>query len=105
MTDPTRLRFSGQASFALADPVEADSAEVAVLLRYKFVEDGAAGTQCAMEVEAPDGFTEDDGASGRFVGPLTHEAKQFRFITDSYSSDWSGQISVEADLVGEEVAT
>jgi len=94
-----RLRFAGKASLSLTEDVEEDEAEVELLIRYKFVEDGAAGEGCPLEIEAPTGFAADPATPGRFTGLLTREKASFRFLSDSYSSDWSGQLSVEADVV------
>ena len=100
-TDSGKVRHTGKAAFALADRVDEEDAPVAVLIRYKFVEDGAAGTPCSMEISPPPGFEADADVEGRFVGRLTHDPVAFEFQTIDYDCDWSGQLSVEADRLKE----
>ena len=98
-SDPTMVRHTGKATFSWVEE-DADG-EVAIILRYKFVEDGAAGTQCPLHISPPPGFEPDEKYEGRFIGRLGPNAASFAFETIDYDSDWSGQLSVEADRLKE----
>jgi len=97
--DPTKIRNVGTVSFALLDDDAPETAAVAVLIRYKFVEDGAAGSPCAVQIDAPAGYREDPDIEGRFIGTLGRDRVRFGFTTAEYDGDWSGQLSIEAETL------
>ena len=72
---------------------------VAVELAYRFIEDGRGGSECATTVRAPDGFVRDGTTPNVFVGPLSADTVQFQVTTESYSSEWTGRLSVGARVV------
>ena len=98
-TDPTKVRYTGKASVALTEHVDEAEAPVAVVIRYKFVEDGAAGEPCFVDISPTPSFKADADVDGRFIGLLTHDPVSFEFQTTDYDSDWSGKLSVDAGLV------
>jgi len=96
--DPTMVRNTGKATFSW---LKEDDDEVEIILRYKFVEDGTVGTRCPMNISPPPGFQPDEKNEGRFIGRLGPNAASFTFETVDYDSDWTGELSVEADRLKE----
>ena len=86
-------------SFSLTDHAPDDEAEVAVSLRYVFVEDDRAGDEVAITVDPPTDFRLVDG-SKEFVGRLARgEEVCFSFETEPYRNDWTGELRANAELV------
>ena len=93
------LRVSGSVSFSLTDHATGDEAEVAVSIRYVFVEDDRTGDDAEITVDPPKGFTPAGGLNG-FVGRLARGVEvRFGFETKPYRNDWTGELRANAELV------
>ena len=93
------LKVSGSVSFFLTDHVPDDEADVAVSIRYVFVEDDRTGDDAEITVDAPAGFGPAGGSNG-FVGRLARGVEaRFRFETAPYRNDWTGELRANAELV------
>lgn len=93
------LKVSGSVSFSLTDHVPDGEADVAVSIRYVFLEDDRAGDDAGIRVDPPTGFTTSGGSNG-FVGRLTRGVEaRFRFETEPYRNDWTGELRANAELV------
>ena len=93
------LKVEGSVSFSLTDHAPDDEAEVAVSLRYVFVEDDRAGDEVAITVDPPVGFRPAN-ESKEFVGRLARGAEvRFSFETEPYRNDWTGELRANAELV------
>ena len=93
------LKISGSVSFSLTDHAPDDEADVAVSIRYVFVEDDRIGDDARITVEAPAGFTPTSGSKG-FVGRLAPgDEVRFGFETEPYRNDWTGELRANAELV------
>jgi len=54
----------------------------------------------ALLVTGPEEFEEVDGRVGTYRGRLrAHETAKFGYESDPYNPEWSGALSVEAELV------
>ncbi len=98
------LKVSGSVSFSLTDQVPDGEAEIAVSIRYVFVEDDRAGDDAGITVDPPAGFRPASGSDG-FVGRLARGVEaRFDFETEPYRNDWTGELRANAELVkGENV--
>lgn len=74
----------------------ADQASVIARFSYKFIEDGVAGARCDIKVTAPAGFVAN--SEGHFEGELGRAPLRFKLLSEPYSSDWSGRLSVSCDV-------
>ena len=93
------LRVSGSVSFSLTDHAPDDEADVTVSIRFVFVEDDRTGDDAEIEVDAPAGFRPVGGFNG-FVGRLERGVEaRFRFETEPYRNDWTGEFRAHAELV------
>ena len=93
------LKVSGSVAFFLTDHVPDDEADVAVSIRYVFVEDDRTGDDAEITVDAPAGFGPAGGSNG-FVGRLARGVEaRFRFETAPYRNDWTGELRANAELV------
>ena len=93
------LRVSGSVSVSLTDHVPDGEAEIAVSIRYVFVEDDRAGDDAVITVDPPAGFRP-AGGSKRFVGRLARGVEaRFAFETEPYRNDWTGELRANAELV------
>ena len=93
------LRVSGSVSFSLTDHAPDDEAEIAVSIRYVFVEDDRTGDDAEITVDPPAGFRAPGGSNG-FVGRLARGVEaRFRFETEPYRNDWTGELRANAELV------
>ena len=93
------LKVSGSVSFSLTDHVPDGEAEVAVSIRYVFLEDDRAGDDAAISVDPPAGFRP-SGGFNEFVGRLARGVEaRFRFETEPYRNDWTGELRANAELV------
>ena len=66
--NPDRIRLSAQVTYRLADHIGSETEEALVRLRYKFVEDGRSGSECALTIVPPNGFEEVEGIARRVQG-------------------------------------
>jgi hypothetical protein len=96
--DPDRIRLSAQVTYRLADHVESETEEALIRLRYKFVEDGRSGAECALKIVPPTGFEAVEGLPGAFRGPLRKQAMTFEVISGPYHPDWTGRLVAAGDL-------
>ena len=93
------LRVRGSVSFSLTDHVPDDEVDITVSIRYVFVEDDRAGDDAEIAVDAPVGFRP-AGRSRGFVGRLARGVEaRFRFETEPYRNDWTGELRANAELV------
>ena len=93
------LKVEGSVAFSLTDHVPDDEAEIAVSLRYVFVEDDRAGDEVEIKVDPPAGFKPTDG-SKEFIGRVARGAEvRFGFETEPYRNDWTGELRASAELV------
>ena len=93
------LKISGSVSFSLTDHAPDDEAEVAVSIRYVFVEDDRIGDDARVTVKAPAGFRATSESKG-FVGRLAPgDEVRFGFETEPYRNDWTGELRANAELV------
>ena len=93
------LRVRGSVSFSLTDHVPDDEVDITVSIRYVFVEDDRAGDDAEIAVDAPAGFRP-AGQSRGFVGRLARGVEaRFRFETEPYRNDWTGELRANAELV------
>lgn len=93
------LKVSGSVSFSLTDHVPDGEVEVAVSIRYVFLEDDRAGDDAGIRVDPPTGFSTSGGSNG-FVGRLARGVEaRFRFETEPYRNDWTGELRANAELV------
>ena len=91
------VRVRGKAVVGLSEHHMGSEAPCAVSVRYRFVENDAAGDWVHIEVTPPNGFTRVDG---KYVGKLCRSNRAvFKFTTVPYRSDWSGRLIVDADLL------
>jgi len=99
-----RVRVAGTASVSFSEHhtpsvLEGDLIEVRV--RYQFEgADRKETDEVAMLVTGPDDFEEVDGRNGTYRGRLgPNETAKFEYESDPYNPEWSGALSVEAELV------
>ena len=93
------LKVSGSVSFSLTDHVPDGEAEIAVSIRYVFVEDDRAGDDVDITVHPPADFSPSAG-SNEFVGRLARGVEAcFRFETAPYRNDWTGELRANAELL------
>ena len=93
----TDVRLTASVDLALAPSFrDADEAQVTARFSYKFLEDGASGERCNLDIAPPASFTSDDGI--RFVGVLGRTPVRFELTSEPYSADWSGRLVVSCDV-------
>ena len=93
------LRVSGSVSFSLTDHAPDDEAEIAVTIRYVFVEDDRTGDDAEITVDPPAGFRP-AGGDNEFVGRLARGVEaRFAFETEPYRNDWTGELRANAEFV------
>lgn len=93
------LRLSGSVSFSLTEHVPDDDMEIVVSIRYVFVEDDRTGDDAEITIDAPPGFAPADASNG-FVGRLARGGEaRFRFQTEPYRNDWTGELRANAEPV------
>lgn len=105
-----RVHFAGVAAVKWNEdhqPQNVDTAVVDVRVRFNF--DGAdrrEAVRAQMEVEVPSGFAEVEPGSGRFRGRIAvGESAEFQYWSESYDPEWTGTLTVEADIVAGAAAT
>ena len=105
-----RVHFAGVAAVGWNEnhlPRNVDTVAVDVRVRFNF--DGAdrkETVRAQMEVEAPSGFAEVEPGSGRFRGRIAvGESAEFQYLSESYDPEWTGTLTVEADIVESAAAT
>ncbi|MDE0135907.1 MAG: hypothetical protein OXM54_13820 [Acidimicrobiaceae bacterium] len=105
-----RVHYAGIATVGWNEdhlPQDADTVAVDVRVRFNF--DGAdrkEAVRAEMEVEAPSGFVEVDPGSGRFRGRIAvDESASFQYLSESYDPEWTGTLTVEAEVVESAAAT
>ena len=96
--NPDRIRLSAQVTYRLADHIGSETEEALVRLRYKFVEDGRSGSECALTIVPPKGFEKVEGLPGAFKGKLHKQSVTFEVVSDSYDPDWTGRLVAAGDL-------
>ncbi len=103
--DNDLIELSGTAEISFSEHFEGEQATVEVSISYKYLEEDRAGTAAEIVVAPPPGFTE-PADSGRYAGILRRgDVAIFNFITDSYSTDWTGQLHVNAEISPESETT
>ncbi len=94
------VQLSGIAKISLSEHYDGEQAEISVKIKYRFIEDDKLGSSCPIAIEPPDGFEARGDNPKEFVGTLTREEEaKFEFLSDSYSSDWTARLIVNADVV------
>ena len=96
------IRLAATAKFNLTSNHPDAEAEVRLVFRYAFDEDGALGDDCPLELgDLPAGFAilgrDDRGTT--VEGVLTHDETTFSLRSHSYDADWSGQLIVIGDVI------
>lgn len=99
--DPTTVRMRATVTLRRDLTIHPAPVLVAVELQYRFQEDERSGAACKAFVKRPPAFGWDGPAGGRLVGELGDEPARFVLNTASYSSDWTGRLAVEVELVKE----
>ncbi|WP_419842267.1 hypothetical protein [Candidatus Poriferisodalis sp.] len=97
-----RAAVSFSEHHAVADPAADPAGDVIeVRVRYQFEgADRKEADEVAMIVTGPDGFEPVEGRDGAYRGRLLqNEVAIFEYESDPYNPEWSGALSVEADLV------
>lgn len=99
-----RVRVAGTASVSFSEhhtPSVPDGDLIEVRVRYQFEgADRKETDEVAMLVTGPDDFEEVDGRTGTYRGRLRlNETARFEYESDLYNPEWSGALSVEAELV------
>ena len=82
----------------LRQVIGSETEEALVRLRYKFVEDGRSGSECALTIVPPKGFEEVEGLPGAFKGKLHKQSVTFEVVSDAYDPDWTGRLVAAGDL-------
>lgn len=86
------IRIRGTVAFALADHHEAEQADVALLVSYRFVEEGGNGEEAQLTIDVPEGFELVDERPYRYSGRLARKKVAFRFESVPYPPDWTGRL-------------
>ncbi|WP_419919384.1 hypothetical protein [Candidatus Poriferisocius sp.] len=104
-----QVRLVGKASIGFSQHYELTSDEgdlIEVRVRYQF--EGADRKETHEEdllVFGPDGFEEVASFANTYRGWLrSDETVEFTYESDPYNPDWSGELSVEANLVADEMS-
>ena len=103
---PGLICTEGSARFSLSDhfPATTAGAHVAVQVRFVVLEDGQAKAtnQIPVTLVPPAGFEFEGTTTHRITGWLARgDEHRFAFITEPYSDDWTGRLSIEAEFVQE----
>ncbi len=98
--DDGLIELTGTAHICFSEHFEGDHAEVKVSIRYCYVEEDRRGDAVDLIVEPPPNFEEKDDDAGWHYGTITEsEVAKFKFMTNEYPTDWSGQLIVDAEIV------
>ena len=95
----SKIRLHSRIGLELADHLAAESYHANVSIRYKFLEDDRAGDDCPLTIRTPSGFKRTETG---FIGPVGRKPVHFDVQSESYDSDWSGRLVIEAVLASEE---
>ncbi|WP_419840557.1 hypothetical protein [Candidatus Poriferisodalis sp.] len=98
------VRLTGRASVSFSEhhtPTVPEGDLIEVRVRYQFEgADRKEAADVALLVTGPEEFEEVDGRVGTYRGRLrAHETAKFGYESDPYNPEWSGALSVEAELV------
>jgi hypothetical protein len=96
-SDDLMLRATVELSLS-SNYTKADEATVITRISYKFLEDGAAGQKCSIEVSPPSEFS--PVGEGVFAGSLSRTPVAFTIVSEPYSSDWSGRLLTTCEVLG-----
>ena len=80
------------------------SEPVHVEFSFRFVEDGRSGRECPFTVFSPKGFASHATIPNCFIGPLAVSGAKFELVSDSYSSEWTARLIVQAGWAAEMAA-
>lgn len=98
------VRLTGRASVSFSEhhtPTAPEGDLIEVRVRYQFEgADRKEAADVALLVTGPEEFEEVNGRVGTYRGRLrAHETARFGYESDPYNPEWSGALSVEAELV------
>jgi hypothetical protein len=99
--DGEELRLRGSVDIALANGASADELQSRIRLSLALDEDGRRGDSVPLEIDAPAGFEQVPDDPSRFDGPVTPKPVRFGIRSDRYRADWTGDLLVSADVLGE----
>ena len=90
-----KIRLAGRARYALAEHHAESSAEVDIVISYRFVEDGGLGEEAELTITPPSGFVQVEERPYTFRGALGRRRSSFKFESGPYPADWSGRLKTD----------